>query len=74
MLGIPATAAAIAGVAARSGAYVRESSEQSVEACMKQLDALRKRMDQSDAQTRKLLRVLFVLTALSLGLDVSALL
>ena len=74
MLGIPATAAAVAGVAAKSGAFVRESSEQPVAACMRQVDALRKRMDRSDAQTKKLIKVLFALTALSLGLDVSALL
>jgi hypothetical protein len=74
MIGIPATAAVAAGAVAKSSAYVRDTSEQSVDACMKQIDSLRKRMEKSDAQTKKLIRTLLVLTALSLGIDVSALL
>ena len=73
-LGIPATAAAMAGVAAKSGAYVKDTSEQSLGSCKQQIDALRKRMDESDVATKKMLRTVLALTALSLGMDVSALL
>lgn len=73
-VGIPATAAAVAGVAVKSGAYVRETSEQSLDACMQQIDALRKRMDESEVSTKKMLKAMLALTALSLGMDVSALL
>ncbi len=73
-IGIPATAAAMTGVAVKSGAYVKETSEQSLDTCKQQLDALRKRMDESDVATKKMLRTVLALTALSLGMDVSALL
>ena len=73
LAGIPVTAA-VAGVAAASGSYVRETSAQSVEACMRRIDALRKRVDESDASTKKLLKAALALSALSLGLDLSALL
>lgn len=75
ILGTPAAAVAVAGVAAaRSGDYLREKSEQSLETCKRQLDELRERMDRSEASTRKALKVVFALTALSLGVDASALL
>ena len=74
MVGIPATAAAVAGVAVKSGAYVRETSEQSIESLKSQVDSLRKRVDESDTSTKKMLKTLCVLTALSLGIDVSLLL
>ena len=74
MVGIPATAAAVAGAAVKSGTYVRETSEQSMESVKTQLDGLRKRIDESDASTKKMLKTLCVLTALSLGIDVSLLL
>ena len=74
LAGIPVTAAAVAGAAARSGAYVRDTKDQSVEACSRRIDALRKRLDESDGSTKKLLRAALALSALSLGLDVSALL
>jgi len=74
MLGIPAGAAAMAGVAAKSQAYVRDTSEQSLETLKTQVEALRKRLDETDASTKKWLKTLTALTALSLGLDVSALL
>jgi hypothetical protein len=74
LAGIPAGAAAVAGAAAKSGAYVRDTKEQSIEACSRRIDALRKRFDESDAATKKLLRTALALSALSLGLDISALL
>jgi hypothetical protein len=74
MVGIPATASAVAGAAVKSGAYVRESSEQSMDSLKSQVDALRKRIDESDASTKKMLKTLCALTALSLGIDVSSLL
>ncbi len=73
-LGAPAAALAVAGAAAKSTDYVREKSDQSLEACKRQLDDLRKRMDRSEASTRQALKVVFALTALSLGIDASALL
>lgn len=73
-ISLPATAAGVAGLAARSGAYVRDTSEQSVDSCKQQIDALRKRMEESEISTKKMLRTVLALTALSLGMDVSALL
>ena len=70
-VGIPAT---VAGVAAKSGAYVRDTSEQSVDACMQQIESLRKRVEESEVLTKKMLKTVLALTALSLGMDVSALL
>jgi hypothetical protein len=74
LIGIPATAAGVAGLAAKSSAYVRETSEQSVDACMQQINALRKRMDESEVSAKKMLKAVLALTALSLGMDISALL
>jgi hypothetical protein len=74
LAGIPVSAAAVAGAAAKSAAYVRDTKEQSIEACSRRIDALRKRLDESDAATKKLLRTALALSALSLGLDISALL
>jgi len=74
MVGLPATAVMVAGAAAKTTHLVRETSEQSLETCRQQLDDLRKRMDHSEASTKKALRVVLALTALSLGMDVSALL
>ena len=70
----PAAAAAVTGAAATSTEYVREKSDQSLETVKGQLDDLRKRMDRSDATTGKALKVAFALTALSLGIDLSAIL
>ena len=74
ILGTPVAALAVAGAAAKSTENVREKSEQSLETCKRQLDELRERMDRSEASTRKALKVAFALTALSLGIDASALL
>ena len=75
MLGTPAAAMAVAGVAAaKSTDYVRDKSEQSLETCKRQLEELRERMDRSEASTRKALKVAFALTGLSLGIDATALL
>ena len=75
ILGTPAAAVALAGVAAaKSTDFMREKSEQSLDTCKRQLDELRERMDRSEASTRKALKVAFALTALSLGIDASALL
>ena len=74
LAGIPVTTVAVAGAAAKSSAYVRETSEYSVDTCMRQIEALRQRFDESDASTKKLLKVALALSALSLGFDVSALL
>ncbi len=75
VLGAPTAAVAVASVAAaRSTGYVRDKSEQSLETCKRQLDELRERMDRSEASTGKALKVVFALTALSLGVDASALL
>ena len=74
MVGVPATAAAVAGAAVKSTLYVRETSEQSLGTCKQQLEDLRARMDRSEVSTKKALKGLLALTALSLGMDVSALL
>ena len=74
MLGIPATAAVVAGAAAKSTDYVRETAEKSAGTCKEQLDELRERMDRSELSTKKTLKAVLALTALSLGMDISALL
>ena len=74
MPGTPAAAMAVAGAAAKSTDYVREKSEQSLTTCKRQLEELRERMDRSEASTKRTLKVIFALTALSLGVDASALL
>lgn len=73
-IGIPATAAGVAGLAAKSGAYVRDTSEQSLDSCKQQIDALRKRLAESEISTKRMLKAVLALAALSLGVDVSALL
>ena len=70
----PAAALAVAGAAAKSTDFVREKSEQSLDTCKRQFDELRERMDRSEESTKRALKVIFALTALSLGIDASALL
>ncbi len=74
MVAVPAAAAMVAGVAARSAHYVREASELPLPALKKRVDELAKRMDRSEASNKKILKALLILTALSLGIDASLLL
>ena len=74
MVAIPTAAAIAAGAAAKSAHYVKEASELSLPALKKRVDDLAKRMDRSEASNKKILKVLFILTALSLGIDASLLL
>lgn len=74
IVGTPAAALAVAGATARSTDYVKEKSEQSLDACRRQLDELRERLDRSEVSTKRALKVALALTALSLGIDASALL
>jgi len=75
LVGVSAAAVAVAATAAaKSTHFVQETSEQSLETCRSQFDDLRERMERSEASTRKVLKVVVTLTALSLGMDVSALL
>ena len=69
-----APVAAVAGAAAKSTDYIREKSDQSLQTCKRQIDDLRNRLDSSEASTKRALKVVFALTALSLGIDASALL
>ena len=74
MVGIPATATAVAGAAAKSGTYMRDTSDQLMDSLKSQVEALRKRVDESYSSTKKMLKTLCALTALSLGIDVNSLL
>lgn len=74
VLGAPVAAVAVAGAAAKSTDYIREKSDQSLQTCKRQIDDLRNRLDSSEASTKRALKVVFALTALSLGIDASALL
>ena len=74
MVAIPTAAAIAAGAAAKSAHYVKEASELSLPALKKRVDDLAKRMDRSEASNKKILKVLLILTALSLGVDASLLL
>ena len=73
MVAIPTAAAIAAGAAAKSAHYVKEASELSLPALKKRVDDLAKRMDRSEASNKKILKVLFILSALSLGIDASLL-
>ena len=70
----PAVTAIVAGAAASSTLYIKETSELSLVALKNQVDELAKRMDRSEASNKKILKALLVLTALSLGIDASLLL
>jgi len=74
LVAAPAVTAIVAGAAARSTLYIKETSELSLAALKKQVDELAKRMDRSEASNKKILKALLVLTALSLGIDASLLL
>lgn len=74
MIGMPAAAAGAAGAAVKSASYLRDTSEQSLQAMKQRLDELKQRMDRSEAVNKKWIKLLLVLTALSLGIDASALL
>ena len=67
-------AQSVAGAAARSAHYVKDASELALPALKKRVDDLAKRMDRSEASNKKILKALFILTALSLGIDASLLL
>jgi len=71
---VPAAAAAAATAAARTTTTVRETTDASIEALRAQIDDLKRRLDRSDAKTRKLMKAAIALAALSLGLDVTAIL
>ena len=74
LVAAPAVMAIVAGAAARSTLYIKETSELSLAALKKQVDELAKRMGRSEASNKKILKALLVLTALSLGIDASLLL
>ena len=74
LVAAPAVTAIVAGAAARSTLYIKETSELSLAALKKQVDELAKTMDRSEASNKKILKALLVLTALSLGIDASLLL
>lgn len=74
MLGVPTAASAAAGAAYASAGRVREASETSLEALKSRVDALSERLDESEAASKKTVKVLIALTGLSLGFDVSSLL
>ncbi len=74
LVAAPAVTAIVAGAAARSTLYIKETSELSLAALKKQVDELAKRMGRSEASNKKILKALLVLTALSLGIDASLLL
>lgn len=74
LVAVPAAAAVAAGAAVKSTDYVKETSEQSLAALKKQVEDLTRRMDRSEISNKKMLKAALALAALSLGIDVSALL
>ena len=74
IVGLPLAGTLVAGAAVRTAGSVRETSDQSLEICKRQLEALRERVDRSDARAKKTLKVVLAVTALSLGMDISMLL
>ena len=72
--GLPIAGTVVAGAAVKAADSVRETSDQSLEMCKRQLEGLRDRVDRHDASTKKALRVVLALMALSLGVDISMLL
>ena len=74
MIGVPAAAAVAAGAAVRSTHYVKDASEQSMLKLKNGLDELKERVDQMEASNKKWLKAAFAVAAVSLGIDLSALL
>lgn len=74
LVAAPVVTAIVAGAAARSTLYIKETSELSLAALKKQVDEFAKRMDRSEASNKKIFKALLALTALSLGIDASLLL
>jgi len=71
-IGLPAAAAATS-LGTRTAASVRESTDAPIQALRAQLDTLKRRFEESDEKNKKLLKAALALAALSLGLDVTAL-
>lgn len=70
LAGVPVAAATVSAHSLRAAQTLRQATEPSWEALRERVAAL----EQSDTKTRKLVRAALALAALSLGLDVSALL
>lgn len=73
LAGVPVAAGVAAAAALKSGDYVKEASETSLETLRQRIEELKSRFENSDARNRKLVRLALMLAALSLGLDASSL-
>lgn len=71
LAGMPVAAGA---AAAASAAYVRDKGAATLGTLERRVDELKARLEESDQRNRKLIRIALGAAALSLGVDVSALL
>jgi len=71
LVGIPAAAGA---AAATSTSYLRDKGQLTLESLEGRINELKARFDESDQRNRKLIRLALGAAALSLGIDIGALL
>jgi hypothetical protein len=71
LVGVPVTAG---GAAVASATFLKDKSQQTLASVEQRLDDLKKRFESADARNKKMIRIALGAAALSLGLDVSALL
>jgi len=71
--GVPAAAAATA-LAARTTSAVRDGTATSIDSLRQQLESLKTRFAETDAKNQKLIRLAIAMAALSLGVDITAVL
>ena len=71
LAGMPVAAGA---AAAASAAYVRDKGAATLGTLERRVDELKARLEESDQRNRKLIKIALGAAALSLGVDVSALL
>ena len=71
LVGIPVTAG---GAAVASATFLKDKSQQTLESLEQRIDALKQQFESADRRNKKLIRIALGAAALSLGIDVSALL
>lgn len=71
LVGVPVTAG---GAAVASATFLKDKSQQTIQSVEQRLEELKRQFKAADRRNSKLIRIALGAAALSLGLDVSALL
>lgn len=71
LVGVPVTAGS---AAVASATFLKDKSQQTIQSVEQRLEELKKQFETADQRNRKLIRIALGAAALSLGVDVSALL